>query len=239
MRACLRRRRCLGAVACFLSAGLFGTVTHALGDSFTEDFSDDSPAPWMLLGPPYGAVTTDFSGSFTITSGEKKRIYLGTINAGYWRRNFIFEATVTVPLNGSAWGYPFFGMGSIVPVAGNYGEPSDPRLLMFANTKSTASQLQLKDNGATSSVYTGLGKLDEATHRMRMEWNAGSRIATFCFDRNNDGDGVVWDWKFTANGADNGFDVTNSQLLLGGGEGLSFDDIVVIALPEPTIVMVR
>lgn len=192
----------------------------------------------MVLGAPYGAATTDFSGAFTITSGEKARIYLGTVHADYCNRNFIFEATVTVPANQTAWGYPFFGMGTTAPST-YYGEPSSPRLLMFPNTRSSSSRLQLKDNGVTTDIYTGLGKLDEAAHRMRMEWNAGTQTATFRFDRNNDGAGVSWEWCFTAGGVDNGFDSTNTQLFFGGGEGLSFDDIVVMVPPDPTILKVR
>lgn len=66
-----------------------------------------------------------------------------------------------------------------------------------------------------------------------MEWNASTKLATFLFDVGNDG---VYDpaLTFTVNGADNGFNASNSRLFLGGDNGLSFDNIVVSAIPEPS-----
>jgi uncharacterized protein (TIGR03382 family) len=66
-----------------------------------------------------------------------------------------------------------------------------------------------------------------------MEWNASTQLATFLFDVGNDG---IYDpaLTYTANGADNGFNATNSKLFLGGGNGLVFDNIVVTTIPEPS-----
>jgi hypothetical protein len=67
-----------------------------------------------------------------------------------------------------------------------------------------------------------------------MLWDPITRIATFDIDKNYAGGAFVSDFSFTLDGSDNGFNSTNSQLLLGGGWGVSFDDISVAIIPEPS-----
>lgn len=55
-------------------------------------------------------------------------------------------------------------------------------------------------------------------------------MATFEFDQLNDGS---IDEAFTIDASDNGFNATNSQLILGGGNGLIFDNIGVTLFSEP------
>lgn len=58
-------------------------------------------------------------------------------------------------------------------------------------------------------------------------------IALFEFDRENDGvyNGAN-DRNFNLDGSTNGFNASNSQLILGGGNGLIFDNVSVT--PEPS-----
>ena len=54
------------------------------------------------------------------------------------------------------------------------------------------------------------------------------------FDLGNDG---TYDpaLTFTVNGADNSFTASNSQLFVGGGNGLTFDNVSVTSpVPEPS-----
>ena len=76
--------------------------------------------------------------------------------------------------------------------------------------------------------------LTAATHGMRMDWNATTSQAIFMFDLGNDG---TYDpaLTFTVNGADNSFTASNSQLFVGGGNGLTFDNVSVTSpVPEPS-----
>ena len=219
-----------------LFATLAGLTLAANGATlFTEDFADLSPNPNMLLGAGFGSPTTSFaSGNFTITSGNNNRIYLGTNEVDYSTIDFTFEADVTIANLVSPWGIAFLGMGNR-DAAGGFGEPTNGSNIMMAlrGTDDTASgSLTSRDNGAAAPAFTNIG-LTATTHGMRMDWNATTQQATFLFDLGNDG---TYDpaLTFTRNGADNGFTASNSQLFLGGGNGLSFDNINVTAVPEPS-----
>jgi len=198
---------------------------------FTEDFSDNSPGPDMALGTGYGSPTTSFaSGNFAITSSESSRIYLGTLDTDYASANFDFWATVTVPNTASAWSIPFFGMGSAT-ASSYYGEPSAPNLLFVIRPDQLT--YETRDNSAGTNYGISLGVASAAgTHRLHMHWDATTEQATFQLDLNYTGT-FASDFAVTVNGADNGFNATNSQLIVGGGYGIFFDDISVSTVPEP------
>jgi hypothetical protein len=216
----------------FFAAMVGLTVSSNGAILFTEDFSDNSAAPNMAVGTGFGSPTTTTTGSFTITSGPNNRIYLGTNDTNYSTINFTFEADVFVPNLGSPWGIAFLGMGSR-DAGGGFGEPSVGSNLMMAlrgTDDSASGSLTSRDNGVAANAFFNIG-LTATTHGMRMDWNATTQQATFLFDLGNDG---TYDpgLTYVVNGADNGFTASNSQLVLGGGNGLSFDNISVI--PEPS-----
>ena len=131
------------------------------------------------------------------------------------------------------WRIAFLGMGS--PNAGPSGgsEPLTGSHIMMAlrgTDDSVSGSLTGRDNGEFVAAFNNIG-LTATTHGMRMDWNATTLQATFLFDLGNDG---TYDpaLTFTRNGADNGFTASNSQLFLGGGNGLIFDNINVV--PEPS-----
>lgn len=211
---------------CLLLAGLTTSSHGAL--SFTQNFTSGT-SPNMTLGTPFGTPITNFTNAFNITSGDGNRIYLGTNDTDYSSVDFSFEADVVVPANNSPWAITFIGMGS--PNTGPASEPvSGSNISMLARNDN--SNLENLDNGSIATSKTGVGVIN-GTHGIRMEWNATTKLATFLFDVGNDG---TYDptLTFTVNGADNGFNATNSRLFLGGGAGLSFDNIVVNAIPEPS-----
>jgi len=205
---------------------------------FTEDFSDNSPGPNMVLGPAYGSPTPDFSGGdFSLgPAADSNRIYLGTNGRDYSSVPFLFEATVTMSgQENNGYASPFFGMGTLAPDGGNYGEPASPRLLMQVGTfeNDPLYGLESRDNSARVTEVNQVA-LAHGTHRLRMLWHPATQIAIFKIDKDFAGGAFVSDFSFSLDGSDNGFDSTNSQLILGGGYPVRFDDISVIAIPEPS-----
>ncbi len=202
---------------------------------FSEDFSDNLPGPNMALGTGFGSPTTDFTSDFTVTSGASSRIYIGTLDTDYSTIDFVFEADAIYNVN-SPWSLAFLGMGSSNADPDYFGEPtvgSDISMGM----RPDEDRLVSRDNATTGNVgtanqSTGLGI--NVVHGMRMEWNATTKLATFLFDLGNDG---TYDplRTFTINGSDNGFTSLNSQLFVGGGNGVTFDNISVTSpIPEPS-----
>ncbi len=195
----------------------------------SENFSGNSAGPNLSLGSGYGSPTATFNGNFTVTSSSNSRIYLGTEKTDYSKADFIFEADVTVPNLNNAWSTPFMGMGKAVALTGSnfYGEPlTIPHILMAV--RNDENQLEARDNSpsaVTNNFAVNNVGVTMGTHRIRMTWNATSKIATFAIDLGNNGS---YDSSFTIDGSNNGFDTTNSQLFLGGGNGVSFDNISVI-----------
>lgn len=205
---------------------------------FTENFSDNSASPNMALGTGHGSPTTDFTGDFTVTSGTGSRIYLGTNDTNYNTIDFTFEADVTY-VNNNAWGIAFFGMGSSNANTSQFGEPTaGPVIAMALRTDDTGGlgNVTGRDNSPAGSNQgiTGMTIGLPSTHGMRMDWNATTMLATFMFDLDNDGT-YEPARTFTLNGADNGFTASNSRLFVGGGFGVTFDNISVISpIPEPS-----
>lgn len=212
-------------------ASLLGLTVAANGaTSFTENFSDNSAGPNMVLGlNPTNATTSFASSNFTITTGSGPRIFLGTNDTNYNTVNFTFEADVTIPNITDAGSIAFLGMGNTTPVP-TYYEPVGGSNII-STLRNNENQLQSRDNGAFATHGTVVLTAG-STHGMRMEWNATSMLATFMFDLGNDG---TYDTAstYTLNGSNNGFTASNSQLFVGGGNGLIFDNIVV-SVPEPS-----
>jgi hypothetical protein len=219
-----------------LSIALVASVHPASGANFfTEDFSDNSPRPNMILGNGStdkvqgftGSPTTDFQGAFKITSGEGKRIYLATKGNDYADLNFRFDATVSMPNTTNAWAYAFIGMGDH-NATGGYGEPGMPSIAA-AIDPAAESVFRGRDNGQgvsdTPIANPRLGK-----HRVRMTWNAITKLALFELDLGYTGEFSA-DHKMIIDGSDNGFTSSNSRLFVGGGDGVTFDDISVTAVP--------
>ena len=209
---------------------------------FSEDFSDNSASPNMLLGAGFGSPTTTTTGDFTITSGSNSRIYLGTNDTDYSTIDFSFEADVTVSsaIFSNAWTMAFLGMGSPNADGGAFGEPltGSNIMMVLRGDDGPGGNLKARDNdlGGGTNIYNNIG-LTAGTHGMRMDWNATTMQATYFFDVGNDGTYDDPALTFVVNGADNGFTASNSQLFVGGGNGLVFDNINVTAVPEPSLAL--
>lgn len=222
-----------------LFATMVGLTLSSNGATlFTEDFSGNTAGPNLTLGSAYGSPTTSFASSdFTITSGEGSRIYLGTNDADYNTIDFVFTATVTLPNNTSPWSLPFFGMGTPTARGDAYGEPTLNQYLLMgyrADDKQFQERNNAGTNGPISSAFA-VEPLAGFTHKIRMEWNATTKTAIFTFDAFNDGilNGPS-DFTFSRDATANGFTSTASQLFVGGGNGLTFDNVTVApVVPEP------
>jgi hypothetical protein len=213
----------------FSALTLIGAVSSANAATFfTEDFSGLSAGTNMALGTGYGSPTTSFAGgNFTITSGLNSRIYLGTNNTDYSLTDFVFQATVTVS-NNNAWGIAFIGMGSSAALGTASGEP-DTNPCLFMALRNDNSVLESRDNSTATTGQGAIASPVGGTHLLRMTWTAATKSAFFEYDAGNNGS---IDRSFTLNGADNGFTGLNSQLVIGGGNGLVFDNVSVV--PEPS-----
>jgi hypothetical protein len=222
--------QCIIRFAIAVTFALSLTHTAAAASFFVEDFSDNSPGPNMALGAGFGAPTTDFTGDFTITSGPNSRIYLGTNDTDYSSVHFKFESLVTVPNTTDPWAIAFMGMGTTTPNAGFFGEPSSPHLMM--NLRNDSGVVFSGDNGANVDQGAVAGSIPNGTHLLRMTWNPNTQMARFDVDIANNGS---IDKTFTLDGSDNGFNAGNTQLYVGGGNGLTFDNIsIVSSIPEPS-----
>lgn len=229
---------------CLVMAGFTAASHGAL--SFSENFTGGLTAP-MTLGAGYGSPVSNFTNAFNITSGDGNRTYLGTNDTDYALQDFTFEADVTFTSITSAWSIVFLGMGnrdaggsslygepltggayllSVVRPDEGLGDPNSPSFI--------PGNLQTRNSTvATGNAAVGIGLTAGSTHGVRMEWTASSRTAKFLFDLGNDG---TYDPALTYSSAVTAgtFTGTNSQLVLGGGNGLVFDNIVVSTIPEPT-----
>jgi hypothetical protein len=140
---------------------------------FNEDFTDNSPSPNMTVGTPFtfgggpGPATATTAGSFTITSGENNRIYLGTNDVDYSSIDFTFRADVTAPNFANDWSIIFLGMGSSTPAAASYGEPvtATPNLMMAL--RGSDNTFGTRNDGANLNSGTALG-LTATTHGIKM-----------------------------------------------------------------------
>ena len=128
------------------------------------------------------------------------------------------------------------GMGNR-DATGGFGEPvgGGAYLMMVVRPdQDTTGNLQDRNSTLLSpAAFTGIGLANASTHKMRMEWNAVSAQATFLFDTNNNNAPGVYDFSYTRSVLLTTFNSTNSRLVIGGGNGLSFDNIVV-TVPEPS-----
>ncbi|NWK57340.1 carbohydrate-binding protein [Verrucomicrobiaceae bacterium N1E253] len=196
---------------------------------FHEDFDDGSPEPHFYEGDGYGSPSTSFTDSFTITSQESSRIYLGSYKTNFHEQSFVFEASVSIPNTTSPWSATFFGMGTPQALSSYYGEPitGSHALLVLRND---ANRIESRKNSTSANQINSVGNLAGNTHRLRMIWDKNSHDATFEIDLLHDGS---IDESFTLNFEDDGFNDSHTQLILGGGNGLIFDNITVTQFKLP------
>ena len=228
-----------------LAGSLVAVGTASAATFFTEDFSSNTSGPNLTLGPVWNTPNPDFSNSsFSITGPIGGRIYLGTNDTDYATVEFTAFATMTIPSGSTSNNVsPFMGFASsTTPDTGNFGEPPAQRLVVRLQVD--PDSVNSSDDGpgpfpgngrppasTLESSSTGIG-LGGGTHRVRMHWDPGTGLATFDVDQDYAGGPLVSDLNFVLNGADNGFNATNSPLIFGGGANGSadraiFDDISV------------
>jgi hypothetical protein len=209
-----------------VSAGLANAASF-----FTENFSGLAmPANMESVLPAASLDGTNhisFAAGNAVWNSSENRQYIRTIESDYFLINFRFEATITV--SGGPWGGSFFGMGAGNANTGNFGEPTSPNIMCVVwPTSFLSGGLDGRDNSA--AVWLANGAAGDGTHRLRMDWNATTKIAAISIDKNYTGGAFVADATGTLNGADNGFNATNSHIVFGGGENMIVDDIAVSSL---------
>lgn len=224
--------------------------------SFSEDFSSNTAGP--NLGLKGGsAANIDFSaGNARFTGTEStgaQRAYIGTSTNFNLAQDFIVEVEVTVPSAGGGNGVALFGFGSGTPGDSSSGggpsyyEPSAGPSAYVAlipddfGNPSTNSKISYADfnaantGGTAATLYQSGGNdviLGSGTHRLRMAYSASTTTLTFSYQE--DGIGSFIDLGPGINIGDNGFDSTTGQIFMGGAGGVTYDNVNVSVIPEPS-----
>jgi len=232
-------KKCLLLLMCLVVVVLVTSQTYAAA-YFTEDFSGGAMPANMQSNFASGA-SFDNQNHISFVNGTaqwdavQNRQYLSTIASDYSSVNFCFDATMTTT-GATAWGGIFMGLGAGNADSANWGEPTNPKIVITIQPTGWFGDIYGRDNGEVMAV--GLeGVIGDGTHRVRMNWDASTQTAFFQIDAYYTGGEFVADYTtgiFT--GSDNGFDITNSHLLIGGGENMVVDNISVM-VPEPATML--
>jgi hypothetical protein len=216
------------SISAIVLAAALSAANVSANTMFTEDFSDQTCGSNMMLGPAAGSPSVSYSNyDFTIT-GQGSRIYLGTNDTDYAKADFDFWATTIVPDTGRSGSSPFFGMGSTTPDGAYWDEPGSPRLTVMIQA-GTGYYVTADDYVNAATAVSGSVA---ATYRLHMHWNATTKQASFEIDKDYNGTFSA-DYTTTLDGSNNAFTTSNAKLLIGGGDGVSFDNVVVTQTPEP------
>ena len=225
---------------------------------FTEDFSGGT-LPGNMELTTHWAHPSLYGGSLTehVDYGNNYahweemtyyRQYIRTKDSDYSSVSFVFEATVTV--TNASYGEVIYGMGDVTGTVGS-GQPGHPCIGAMESKHSTRRYKLIStadnDDGLTDASWGNFSNANrrpnpkEAPFRVRMEWDATAKTATMSIDSNFDGIFNA-DQSFVissnevagADGLTGGvFDASNSHLFIGGGFGVTVDDISVFpALPQ-------
>lgn len=224
-------------VAAMVASFLWSSGAAATPSGFTEDFSGGGmPASMEDVSSPAG--TTTWTGSATFSGS---RHFVRTISSDYNTVSFTFEGTVTLggtSISSLAW----LGMGEGVN-SGRMYFPQGPFVgaevgpVGFDNgfVRMTDYHVTSGATGTSGLLGNGNGGWGLGTvHRVRMTWDHVAQSATIGLDQGYDGVTYVEDFTHTLVGSDNGFTAANSHLFFGGSGDVSFDDLVVTVVPEPS-----
>ncbi len=223
--------------------------------SFSEDFSSNTSGP--NLGLKGGSSSNiDFSaGNARFTGTEStgsQRAYIGTSTNFNLAQDFTVEVEVTVPSAGGGNGVALFGFGSGQPGdSSSGGGPSyyEPSLGPSAYvalipsdfgppnaSKITYADFNAGNTGGTAATFYQSGGNDvilgSGTHRLRMTYSASTTTLTFSYQE--DGIGSFINLGPGINIGDNGFDSTSGQIFMGGAGGVTYDNVNVTVVPEPS-----
>ncbi len=214
-------------------AASIGPVECQAAALFSEDFSNAGalPGPNLVQSSGPGA---SFNGSNATFAGVGSRSYLRTIDTDYSTTDFSALTTVTIPGGQAGWGLVFFGMGTGEPDGGFYGEPrTGSHIYMRPGPDDFGGGgVTITDNTVETVASADLA--GNGTHRLRMDWDSTAQQMSYYVHQDYTGGPFVPSSSFAAtNGADNGFDATNSRIFLGGANGAAFDDFEVTSL-QPT-----
>lgn len=210
--------------------------TSANAQILSEDFNSGTLPPlFEVVGPSitFGGGVVSFNGL-----GDPTRTYLRTVSGNYFALgSFVAEVTLISPT--SSVGTAFFGLGSGTQNPGFFSEPAGPtfHLRMSPNNIAGGSS-SYSDGGTGFASNTTFGAAGSGVHRLRLTWDFIAQTAIFDVDVNYAGGAFVPDLTTSVvNAADNSFDSANAHLFFGGSGFNSFDDLRVVAAPEPGTVL--
>ena len=224
--------------------------------SFNEDFSSNTAGPNLGLKGGSSA-NIDFSAGNARFTGTNplgaERAYIGTSTNFNLAEDFTVEVQVTVPLGGGGNGVALFGFGpGTIGASGPEGDPSyyEPSVGPSAYIAliptdfpqpGSASNITYADfnagntGGTAATFYQSGGNdvlLGSGTHRVRMTYDASTTTLTFSYQANSSGSFI--DLGPGINIGDNGFNSTTGQIFMGGAGGVTYDNVSVTVIPEPS-----
>jgi PEP-CTERM putative exosortase interaction domain len=224
--------------------------------SFSEDFSSNTAGPNLGLKGGSSA-NIDFSAGNARFTGTNplgaERAYIGTSTNFNLAQDFTVEVQVTVPSAGGGNGVALFGFGSGTPgdsSAGggpSYYEPSAGPAAYVAlipddfgnpgsNSKISYADFNAANTGGTAATFYASGGNDvilgSGTHRVRMSYNASTTTLTFSYQEDSIGSFI--NLGPSINIGDNGFNSTTGQIFMGGAGGVTYDNVNVTVIPEPS-----
>ncbi len=196
---------------------------------FSENF-DNMSLPATLEETSCCASVSFATGAAVFPgNGNNERAYLHSLDDDFNTVSFVIEVTVTLADGFSGPGAAFFGLGLGEPLASYYEEPREgPHLFMrvFADDVLDGAVTVVDDN---VDIFTSpSGAAGAGTHRLRMNWNAETNVASFQIHQNYEGGDFVASGSYGPfNGNDNGFTPADSRIFFGSASGVSFDDLSV------------
>ena len=234
----MKKRHIITALALCTAVGANANL------SFTEDFSGGlMPANLETTGNAegndliaFGDGTAKFNGQ-----GDAQRQYLRTVESDYFAADFVME--VTYHMTGDGWWEAgFIGMGTGT-TDGSFNNPGNPWFGVDLSGPGANGRIALRDEDWGDPGTTGPGEAWDfdpsvagGTHRIQLTYTALDNSLRAAIDKDYAGGAFVADAtsQWIATGSDNGFDASNSHILMGtAGNGSYFDDLSVNVIPEP------
>lgn len=202
---------------------------HALNEDFVSP-----ELPSALQASNADAISLE---NGVVTFGGE-RSFVRTALSEYSFNDFTAEVTVTVGADSSVTAEEqvvYFGMGNGEPVPENNNEP-DPTALVQIRiapdglSLDSGGLIDIQDDDFVTDSTSDAG--GSGTHRLQLQYNGSTQMATFSIDQDYAGGDFVADHTFAdIDVSDNLFDLDNGNIFFGGSGNTTFDDFVITDKP--------
>ena len=235
-----------------MTVALFATVITSANSSFTENFSGGSmPSNMETTGDRFGVDRITFVNGHAQFNGgpDDQRQYLRTIQGDYVKIDFTMAFTYY--MNGGGWFEAVWGgMGEGTNDASRFSSPAVPRIGIESagGLFGAYDGIKLFDDDWFSMETTPAWNINTAmgpntTQRFHFTYTVATTNMSVLVHQNYGGGAFnpnitsVWSTSSSGTNPDQ-FDTTDSHIFFGGScNGSWFDDIVVVVVPEPGMII--